>query len=47
LKKKNIKIGLATSGLDYKAIPEIVSAFKTLNMGDPLTFYDCIVTGGK
>lgn len=47
LKKKNIKIGLATSGLDYKAIPEIVSAFKELDMGDPLSFYDCIITGGK
>ena len=47
LKKAGIKIGLATSGLDYKAIPEIVSAFKVLDMGDPLEFYDAIVTGGK
>jgi len=42
-----IKIGLATSGLDYKAIPEIVSAFRVLGMGDPLNFYDSIITGGR
>lgn len=47
LKRRGIKIGLATSGLDYKAIPEIVSAFKNLGMGDPLEFYDAIITGGK
>ena len=47
LKRNNIKIGLATSGLDYKAIPEIVSTFKVLNMGDPLCFYDSIITGGR
>lgn len=47
LKKNDIKVGLATSGLDYKAIPEIVSAFKVLNMGDPLGFYDSIITGGR
>jgi beta-phosphoglucomutase-like phosphatase (HAD superfamily) len=46
LKENGIKIGLATSGLIYKAVPEIVSAFKTLNMGDPLEFYDAIITGG-
>ena len=47
LKARGIKIGLATSGLDYKAIPEIVSAFRTLGMGEPTDFYDAIVTGGK
>ena len=47
LKEKGIKIGLATSGLDYKAIPEIVSTFKVLDMGDPLDFYDAIITGGR
>jgi len=45
--KAGIKIGLATSGLDYKAIPEIVSTFKILNMGEPLNYYDAIITGGK
>jgi len=47
LHDSGIKIGLATSGLDYKAIPEIVSTFKILDMGDPLDFYDAIITGGR
>lgn len=47
LKSENIKIGLVTSGLDYKAIPEIVSTFRLLGMGDPLEFYDAIITGGR
>lgn len=46
LKGNGIKIGLVTSGLYRKAWPEILSAFKTLNMGDPLDFYDAIVTAG-
>ena len=46
VKEKGIKIGLVTSGLDYKAIPEIVAVFRTLDMGDPLKFYDAIITGG-
>lgn len=47
LKDKGVKIGLVTSGLDYKAIPEIVSTFRLLDMGDPLEFYDAIITGGR
>lgn len=46
LKKHNIKIGLVTSGLYEKAWPEILSAFKTLNMGDPKDFYDAIISAG-
>ena len=46
LKDKNIKIGLVTSGLYRKAMPEIISAFQTLGMGDPVDFYDCIITAG-
>lgn len=46
LKAKNIKIGLVTSGLYEKAMPEIISAFRTLNMGDPIDFYDAIITAG-
>ena len=46
LKAKNIKIGLVTSGLYIKAWPEILSAFKTLKMGDPKDFYDAIITAG-
>ncbi|HPO11910.1 MAG TPA: HAD hydrolase-like protein [Candidatus Hydrogenedentes bacterium] len=46
VKSKKIKIGLVTSGLHEKAWPEIVSAFRTMNMGDPLAFYDAIITAG-
>jgi len=46
LKSMGIKIGLVTSGLYEKAWPEIVSAFKTLNMGEPNDFYDATITAG-
>lgn len=46
LKKNKIKIGLVTSGLYEKAWPEILSAFRTLDLGNPLDFYDAIVTAG-
>ena len=46
LKEMRLKIGLVTSGLYEKAWPEIVSAFKTLGMGDPAAFYDAIITAG-
>ena len=47
LKSRGVKVGLATSGLDYKAIPEILSVFRNVEMGDPLAYYDAIITGGK
>ena len=46
LKSEGIKIGLVTSGLHEKAWPEIVAAFNTLDLGDPLEFYDAIITAG-
>jgi beta-phosphoglucomutase len=46
LKARGIRIGLVTSGLYEKAYPEILSAFRTLGMGDPRQFYDAIVTAG-
>ncbi|MCK4887603.1 MAG: HAD family phosphatase [Planctomycetes bacterium] len=46
LKDMGVKIGLVTSGLYEKAWPEILDAFKTLNMGDPKDFYDAIITAG-
>jgi beta-phosphoglucomutase-like phosphatase (HAD superfamily) len=46
LKARKVKIGLVTSGLYEKAWPEILSAFKTLNMSDPKEFYDAIITAG-
>lgn len=47
LKGEGVKIGLVTSGLYEKAMPEIVSAFRQLGMGDPEEFYDCIITAGQ
>lgn len=47
VKGEGIKIGLVTSGLYEKAMPEIVSAFKQLDMGNPTDFYDCIITAGQ
>lgn len=47
LKRRGIRIGLATSGLDYKALPEIHAVFRNLKLGDPLKFYDAIIMGGR
>lgn len=46
LKNRQIKIGLVTSGLYEKAWPEIVSAFDSLDMGNPNDFYDASITAG-
>ncbi|MBI2435186.1 MAG: HAD hydrolase-like protein [Candidatus Hydrogenedentes bacterium] len=46
LKRRGIRIGLVTSGLYEKAWPEIISAFRTLDLGDPAQFYDAIITAG-
>lgn len=46
LKENKIKTGLVTSGLYEKAWPEILSAFKTMKMGNPVDFYDVIITAG-
>jgi beta-phosphoglucomutase-like phosphatase (HAD superfamily) len=46
LKGRGVKVGLVTSGLHAKAWPEILSAFRQLNLGDPLEFYDAIITAG-
>ncbi len=46
LKENGVKIGLVTSGLYQKAWPEILNAFDTLGMGDPVDFYDAIITAG-
>ena len=46
LKAMKVKIGLVTSGLHEKAWPEILDAFKTLDMGDPREFYDAIISAG-
>ncbi|MDR0518760.1 MAG: HAD family phosphatase [Clostridiales Family XIII bacterium] len=46
LKGAGVKIGLVTSGLYRKAYPEILAAFRHMGLGDPLDFYDSIVTAG-
>jgi len=46
LKDRGIRIGLVTSGLYEKAYPEILSAFRQLDLGDPTEFYDSIITAG-
>ncbi|MBN1314628.1 MAG: HAD hydrolase-like protein [Anaerolineales bacterium] len=46
LKSRGIKIALVTSGLYEKAWPEILSAFRTMGLGDPAEFYDAIITAG-
>ena len=46
LKRDGIRIGVVTSGLHEKAWPELVAAFRTMELGDPRAFYDAIVTAG-
>lgn len=46
LKAAGILIGLVTSGLYEKAYPEILSVFRTLDLGEPEAFYDVIITAG-
>ncbi len=46
LKSHGIKIGLVTSGLYEKAWPEILSAFRSMGLGNPRDFYDAIITAG-
>lgn len=46
LKERGVKIGLVTSGLYQKAWPEIISSFDVMGLGDPLSFYDSVVTAG-
>jgi beta-phosphoglucomutase-like phosphatase (HAD superfamily) len=46
LKRMGIKIGLVTSGLFEKAWPEILSAFREMELGDPCDFYDAIISAG-
>jgi len=46
LKADGVRIGVATSGLYEKAWPELVAAFRTMDLGDPSAFYDAIITAG-
>ncbi len=46
LKARGLKIGLVTSGLHEKAYPEILAAFRAMDLGSPEEFYDAIITAG-
>lgn len=51
LKESHIKIGLVTSGLYEKAMPEIISGFREMDcrkpyLGEPMKFYDAVITAG-
>jgi beta-phosphoglucomutase-like phosphatase (HAD superfamily) len=46
VKEKGIRVALVTSGLHEKAWPEIVAAFRTLRLGDPLEYYDAVISAG-
>jgi beta-phosphoglucomutase-like phosphatase (HAD superfamily) len=46
LKENGVRVGLVTSGLFEKAWPEILSVFRTLRLGDPLKYYDAIISAG-
>jgi beta-phosphoglucomutase-like phosphatase (HAD superfamily) len=47
LRERNVRIGMVTSGLYYKAWPEITEAFRRMNLGDPLQFLDGFITAGQ
>jgi beta-phosphoglucomutase-like phosphatase (HAD superfamily) len=46
LKDRGIRVAVVSSGLHEKAWPELLAAFRTLDLGDPRGFYDAIVTAG-
>ncbi len=47
LKEEGIKVGLVSSGLHEKAWPEVLAAFRVMKAGNPLDYYDAIVTAGQ
>lgn len=46
IKEKGIKIALVSSGSTKKVTATLNCVFKNMNMGNPLDYYDCIITGG-
>lgn len=46
LRANDVKIGIVTSGLYYKAWPELKQAMDKLGLGDPTAFFDAILTSG-
>jgi len=46
LKSVGVRVGLVSSGLQEKALPEILAAFRAMDLGRPEDFYDVIITAG-
>lgn len=47
IKAKGIKIALVSSGSTKKVMSTLNCVFKKMDMGNPLDYYDCIITGGE
>ena len=47
LRERGVRIAMVTSGLHYKAWPEIVEAFRRMELGEPLEFLDGFITAGQ
>jgi phosphoglycolate phosphatase-like HAD superfamily hydrolase len=46
LRRRGVRIGMVTSGLYYKAWPELDEAFRAMDLGPPLDFLDAFITAG-
>lgn len=46
LKRSGVKIGIVTSGLYYKAMPELEQAMDSMELGDATQYFDAILTSG-
>lgn len=47
LKRRGVKVAMVTSGLHYKAWPELESAFGRMSLGPPLEFLDGFISAGR
>lgn len=46
-KAAHLKLALVTSGLDYKAIPEVIALGVQAGIEEPLKYFDSIIMGGR
>lgn len=46
VKEKNIKVALVSSGSSKKVIYTLKCLFEKIDLGNPLDYYDCIITSG-
>lgn len=47
LREAKVRVGLVSSGSQEKVWPELRAAFRTLCLGNPLDWYDVIITAGQ